>query len=142
MVTDPSAAHPVLPALADLRGLRTAPALEPAGCQALLAELTPRLAACQWFTVGVMAPSAAAAVAALRSTERALGWAPLDPDPAGTGFDAIATAVFLKGNQSNGRFLLRAESGLGEGILISGHGTADPEAGDTWGPLPLGFFGT
>jgi hypothetical protein len=140
MVFDPSAALPVHPSLADLRGLRTAPALEAAGCQALLAELTPRLAACAWFTVGVMAPSAAAAVAALRSTERALGWASLDPDPADAGPDAISGPVFLKGNQSTGRFLVRAESGLGEGILISGHCPADPEAGDTWGPLPLDFF--
>jgi hypothetical protein len=137
MATDPAQD---LPCLAHLRGLRSAPHLDPDARAALRAELDQRLAACEWFTVGVMAPSAAAAVAALRSAESSLGWEPLDPDPAGTGFDAIATAVFLKGNQSTGRFLLRAESGLGEGILISGHDTADPGAGDTWGPLPLDFF--
>jgi hypothetical protein len=48
--------------------------------------------------------------------------------------------VFLKGNQRTGLFHLRREEGLGEGILISGHGAADPAAEDTWGPLPLDLF--
>jgi hypothetical protein len=48
--------------------------------------------------------------------------------------------VFLKGNQHTGLALLRAESGLGEGVLISGHGADDPSSEDTWGPLPLDFF--
>lgn len=126
--------------LAHLRGLRSAPPLDPAARDVLRAELDQRLASCEWFTVGVMAASATAALAALRSMEMALGWEPLEPDPAEAGSDAVATAVFLKGNQSTGRFLLRAESGLGEGILISGQCPADPEAGDTWGPLPLDFF--
>jgi hypothetical protein len=138
MAPDPAAA---LPSLADLRGLRSAPTLELAGRRALRAELDRRLAACQWFTVGVMAPSAHAAVRSLRSTETALGWPPLDPDPAVAAPEVSSGPVFLKGNQSTGRFLVRSESGLGEGILISGHSPSDPEAGDTWGPLPLDFFG-
>jgi hypothetical protein len=48
--------------------------------------------------------------------------------------------VFLKGNQHTGRFLLRAEGGLGQGILITGHNPEDPSVEDTWGPLPLDFF--
>lgn len=137
MAPDSAAA---LPCLASLRGLRSAPFLEPEARDALRAELEQRLAICEWFTVGVMAPSAAAAVGALHSTERALGWPPLVSDPAEMVPEAITGPVFLKGNQSTGRFLLRAEAGLGEGILISGHCPADPEAGDTWGPLPLDFF--
>ena len=54
----------------------------------------------------------------------------------------MAGPVFLKGNQHSGQFLLRAEAGLGEGILISGHlnGEPDPALEGTWGPLPLDLF--
>ena len=128
--------------LSDLVNLRTAPALPAAQRPELRAELESRLAACDWFTVGVMAPTAAAALAALRGCERALAWPALaahgqNPDPT-----SLEGPVFLKGNQHSGHFLLRAEAGLGEGILISGHrsGEPDPAAEGTWGPLPLDFF--
>lgn len=127
-------------ALSGLRGLRSAPALTPDQSARLLAELHPLLAGCDWFTIGVMAPSAQAAVAALRAAEQANGWQALELDPAGESLDAIEGPVFLKGNQNTGRFLVRRESGLGEGILITGHSPAEPSAEDTWGPLPLGFF--
>lgn len=123
-----------------LRGLRTAPALDPAAKAALLAELAPLLARCDWFTIGVMAPSAEAAVAALRAAERANGWEALQLDPAGEALASIEGPVFLKGNQNSGRFLVRREAGLGEGILITGHSPVEPEAEDTWGPLPLDCF--
>ena len=134
-------------ALVDLRGLRTAPSLTQPERQVLRQELQERLAACDWFTVGVMAPSGAAATATLRRCEAALGWSPLAPlngrDPQGGTSAAAAEAgpVFLKGNQNTGTFSLRQENGLGEGLLISGHSPADPDAEDTWGPLPLDFFG-
>ncbi len=127
--------------LAALRGLRSAPSLDAAGRGALRAELDGLMARCDWFTVGVMAPSAAAAVACLRTLEAALGWDGLELDPAGEALEAIAGPVFLKANQNNGRFLVRRETGLGEGLLITGHSPADPDAEDTWGPLPLDFFG-
>ncbi|MEO1001516.1 MAG: DUF1824 family protein [Cyanobacteria bacterium J06638_7] len=123
-----------------LRGLHSAPALDAAGRDALLAELEPRLAACDWFTVGVMAPSAPAALGTLRQLEAALGWSPLELDGSCENPVAIEGPVFLKGNQHNGRFLLRRETGLGEGLLITGHSPADPAAEDTWGPLPLDLF--
>ena len=66
-------------ALVDLRGLRTAPSLTEPERQVLRQELQERLAACDWFTVGVMAPSGAAATATLRRCEAALGWSPLAP---------------------------------------------------------------
>ncbi|MEB3265936.1 MAG: DUF1824 family protein [Cyanobacteriota bacterium] len=125
--------------LADLRGLRTAPCVAPAVRSALVAELRQRVAACSWFTVGVMAPSPAVATAALRHCEHALGWRPLEP-ASGTGAMAIQGAVFLKGNQSTGTYSLRSEPGLGEGILITGHQPADQACEDTWGPLPLDAF--
>ncbi|KMM16981.1 DUF1824 family protein [Synechococcus sp. GFB01] len=124
-----------------LRGLRTAPVLTEAERLALRAELLPRLEACDWFTVGVMAPSAQLAVECLRQLEAALGWDPLELDPAGEALAAIEGPVFLKANQTSRRFLVRREAGLGEGLLITGHSPADPEAEDTWGPLPLDFFG-
>jgi hypothetical protein len=125
------------PGLAALRGLRTAPALEGEGCARLRRELIPRLQACGWFTIGIMAPSASAALTALRQLEAALGWTALQPGEPGAGEPG---AVFLKGNQRTGLWHLRHEQGLGEGILITGHGAADPEAEDTWGPLPLDLF--
>jgi hypothetical protein len=127
--------------LAALRGLRSAPALDGAARAALRAELEPLLARCDWFTAGVMAPSAAMAVQSLRQLETALGWQPLELDPAGEALEAIEGPVFLKGNQTTRRFLVRRETGLGEGLLITGHSPADPDAEDTWGPLPLDFFG-
>jgi hypothetical protein len=127
--------------LASLRTLRSAPDLSAQQRQSLGAELKARLAACDWFTVGVMAPSAQAALASLRQLETALGWEALELDPAGEALDAIEGPVFLKANQNSGRFLVRRETGLGEGLLISGHNSADTAAEDTWGPLPLDFFG-
>lgn len=123
--------------LEDLRGHRGAPPLSTPQRLQLQAELRQRLAACEWFTIGVMAPSCGEAWAALRSFERALGWEPL-PAPTATG-DTLGP-VFLKGHQRNGTVWLREEAGLAEGVLISGHSASDPAAEDTWGPLPLDLF--
>ena len=127
--------------LNDLCGLRSAPPLAVADSKALLAELLTGMEACEWFTAGVMADSALAALQCLRQLEQALGWPPLAPDPAGEAPEKIAGAVFLKANQHTGRFLVRPETGLGEGLLITGHNPGNPAAEDTWGPLPLDFFG-
>ena len=130
-----------LTSLKALCGLRSAPPLNGSEQGALREQLRVAMDPCDWFTIGVMAPSAAAAVAALRTCERALGWDPLELDPSGEALASIEGPVFLKGNQNNGRFLVRREGGLGEGLLITGHSAVTPEAGDTWGPLPLTFFG-
>ena len=128
--------------LAALRLLRSAPAFDRPQRAAIRGELDPLLARCDWFTVGVMAPTAGAAVACLRQLEAALGWQPLEADPACSALEAIEGPVFLKGNQTTRRYLVRRETGLGEGLLITGHSLADPDAEDTWGPLPLDFFGS
>ena len=130
-----------LSGLESLRGLRTSPQLSAEQQAELQRELQPLLQRCDWFTIGVMAPSAAAAVQALRAAEQANGWQALDLDPAGEALTSMQGPVFLKGNQNTGRFLVRRETGLGEGLLITGHSPADPDAEDTWGPLPLTFFG-
>ena len=128
--------------LASLLGLRSAPEdLDGPSRAGLRAELDPLLQRCDWFTVGVMAPSASAAVACLRALEVAQGWDPLELDPACEALEVIEGPVFLKANQNNGRFLVRRETGLGDGLLITGHSPVDPDAEDTWGPLPLDFFG-
>lgn len=123
--------------LAGLRGLRTAPSLDGETGSLLRRELCARLGACEWFTIGIMAPSAASALTALRQLEAAQGWPNLQPGDPGEGEPG---PVFLKGNQRTGLFHQRREEGLGEGILITGHGAADPDAEDTWGPLPLDLF--
>jgi len=123
--------------LADLRGLRSSPTLDGPQRQALRQELLQVLPPFPWFTLGVMAPSAAAAIACLRRWERALGWSPLAGEEVGVGDEG---PVFLKGNQRSGTFLVRREEGLGEGVLISGQDSTDPTAGQTWGPLPLDLF--
>jgi len=128
-----------LAGLADLCGLRTAPAIDSQQRQRILRELEALVEGCEWFTIGVMAPSEPAALAALRSCERALGWGPLAA--AVHDVPALPGPVFLKGNQSTGLFRLRPEAGLGDGLLITGHHRSDPTVEGTWGPLPLDFFG-
>jgi hypothetical protein len=130
-----SLAAAATPLLNALRSARTAPELTQSERQELRAELDGALQRCPWFTIGVMAPTATAAIEALRRCEQALGWPTLvadDPDAA-----AIEGAVFLKGNQRTGTFLVRQEDGLGVGVLISGQNSEQPELADTWGPLPL-----
>ena len=122
--------------LNDLARLRGAPVLTPEAAQALRGELEQAMAAASWFTIGVMAPSADAALTSLRSLEASQGWEPLkvvdstaEPGP-----------VVLKANQKGGSIRIRIEHGLGEGILISGHGDDESQPSTTWGPLPLNFF--
>ena len=90
--------------------------------------------------MGVGASLLGAAVVALRAVEASLTCPALELDPAGEALDTIDGPVFLKANQNTGRFLVRREAGLGEGVLITGHSPADPAAEDTWGPFPLDFF--
>jgi hypothetical protein len=123
--------------LADLRGLRSAPPLTPAQRQQLQVELRQRLAACEWCTIGVMAPGSGPAQTALLSFQQALGWPPFAAAPQP---EELEGSVFLKGHQRTGSLWMRAEAGLGEGVLISGHSDTNPEVEDTWGPLPLDFF--
>ena len=122
--------------LADLARLRGAPELLPQIRGELRGELDQAMANVCWFTIGVMAPSMERAITALRSLEQSQQWEPLqlvdspkEPGP-----------VFLKANQKGGTIRIRIEHGLGEGILISGHGDDDITPSTTWGPLPLDFF--
>ena len=127
---------PIIRTLADFGSLRTAPELQPEQRVALAQELVEVMKAFDWFTVGIMAPSADAALTALRSLEQALHWEPMRLDNQ----QGEPGPVFLKANQSTGLIRIRVEHGLGEGVLISGHSHDPNQAGTTWGPLPLDFF--
>ena len=122
--------------LADLARLRSAPELLPHIRDQLRQELTQAMENARWFTIGVMAPSVDQALSALRSLEQSQQWesmelvnSPEEPGP-----------VFLKANQKGGTIRIRIENGLGEGVLISGHGDDETTPSTTWGPLPLDFF--
>ena len=122
--------------LNDLARLREAPQLTPETAEQLRLELSGAMAESTWFTIGIMAPSATTALTALRSLERSQGWSELD---------VVETTeesgpVFLKANQKGNSVRIRIEHGLGQGILISGHGDDDSQPSTTWGPLPLNFF--
>ena len=126
----------VITNLNDLARLRGAPELLPQTKDQLRQELNLAMRNASWFTIGVMAPSMEQALAALRSLEQSQEWEPLEivdrPNEAGP--------VFLKANQKGGTIRIRIEHGLGEGMLISGHGDDETSPSTTWGPLPLDFF--
>ena len=124
--------------LDDLRGHRTAPPLTDVQRQKLQEELRQRVGACEWCTIGVMAPGSEAAQAALVSFQQALGWEPFEESSVGA--DLSSGSVFLKGHQRTGKVWVRHEAGLGEGVLVSGHSESNSDVEDTWGPLPLDFF--
>ena len=72
----------------------------------------------------------------LRALETSQGWPPMElvQEAESDG------PVFLKANQKEGTVRIRLETGLGEGVLVSGH-SADPSRfTPTWGPFPLTFF--
>ena len=127
---------PSIQSLKDLSRLREAPTLDQSTADQLHQELEIALSQSNWFTIGVMAPSTEQALSALRSLEQSQQWEPMElvdsPEQSGP--------VFLKANQKGGTVRIRIEHGLGEGILISGHGDDDTTPSTTWGPLPLDFF--
>ena len=127
--------------LAALRGLRSAPPLTTPQRLQLRRELEQAISPYPWFTLGVMAPTAETAIAALRQVEAALGWSELQPaDPAPMTTTEPVASVFLKGNQRTGLYQLRSEAGLGQGLLIAGQEAPEGIASETWGPLPLDLF--
>ena len=122
--------------LADLNRLRTAPELGLAQRQALRQELDQAMQGADWFTVGVMAGSEQQAITSLRALEDSQGWEALDLVQQA---DADGP-VFLKANQKEGTVRVRIETGLGEGVLITGHSSDPAQFSPTWGPFPLDFF--
>ncbi len=122
--------------LNQLSRLRTAPELSIDERRTISEELSVQMHLMNWFTVGVMATSADRALKALRSLEDSLGWEPMDVVDS----TEASGPVYLKANQKTGSIRIRIEKGLGEGILISGHGDDAGQQSTIWGPLPLNFF--
>ena len=119
----------------DLEILRSAPALEKSQADALFIELLSICKEAEWFTVGIMAPTAKEAVESLRHVEKRLKL----PSFKSVQVPTETGPVFLKANQKSGEFHIRIEYGLGEGILLScQHDDTLPT--QTLGPFPLDFF--
>ena len=124
--------------LKDLSRLRTAPFLSVDEREFIIPELNQEMNQFRWFTVGIMASTAEQAIESLRTLELHQNW---------SRHDLIAERdlegpVYLKANQQTLTARLRIEHGLGEGILISGHGIDNTQPSATWGPLPLDLFAT
>ncbi len=122
--------------LSDLKVLRTAPKLNQKQVKYLFKELIEAMKKAEWFTIGIMAESAASALISIRQIEDYFSWSRMQltekPEKEGP--------VFLKANQNTGNIHIRIEHGLGEGILISGQHSNPENPTYTWGPLPLDFF--
>ena len=127
---------PAINGLADLNRLRSAPPLSAIERKNLKTELIAEMSHFAWFTVGVMASSSTEAMTCLRDLELAMGW----PSMQLADETRIDSGVFLKANQSTGCIRIRAEEGLGQGFLLSGHQVESQHSGPTWGPLPLDLF--
>ena len=127
---------PAINGLADLNRLRSAPPLSAIERKNLKTELIAEMSHFAWFTVGVMASSSIEAMTCLRDLELAMGW----PSMQLADETRIDSGVFLKANQSTGCIRIRAEEGLGQGFLLSGHQVESQQSGPTWGPLPLDLF--
>ncbi len=127
---------PAINGLADLNRLRSAPPLSAIERKNLKTELIAEMSHFAWFTVGIMASSSIEAMTCLRDLELAMGW----PSMQLADETRIDSAVFLKANQSTGCIRIRAEEGLGQGFLLSGHQVESQHSGPTWGPLPLDLF--
>ena len=122
--------------LSDLNRLRTAPVLNSIDKALLIPELQQQMTLYSWFTAGIMALTADQAVQSLRQLEQHQAWDAHDL----MSDSELDGPVYLKANQKTLTARLRIEHGLGEGILISGHGNDNTEPSATWGPLPLDFF--
>ena len=131
---------PAITGLADLNRLRSAPPLSSLERENLKTELIAEMNHFTWFTVGIMASSSTEAMTCLRDLELAMGWPSMQLEDK----TRIDSGVFLKANQSTGCIRIRAEVGLGEGFLLSGHQVESQQSGSqsgpTWGPLPLDLF--
>ena len=122
--------------LNDLKSLRDAPALSSDQAKDLLKELILYMNDADWFTIGIMAPSATLAIFILKEMESRFKWPAMQVEqkPSEDG------PVFLKANQKTGAIHVRIEYGLGEGVLLSCQHNEEKNNAETFGPFPLDFF--
>ena len=122
--------------LEDLDKLRSAPKLNQRQARELLNQVEHVIHKADWVTIGVMSPSFAKGINAIRNVEEKFKYdemkcitLPISDGP-----------IFIKANQKTGEIHARIEYGLGEGILISCHYYDTSIFARTVGPLPLDFF--
>ena len=122
--------------LVDLNNLRTAPRLCNSQVKKLLGELEANILNADWITIGIMAPCDIEAIETLKSISKKYSTIKFE------NLDSLHAdgSVFLKGNQKTGNAFVRAEIGLGQGILITCQYDNEVEESNTYGPLPLDFF--
>ena len=122
--------------LADLNKYKTAPRLDVDQTQKLSKELDLKIMNSDWLTIGVMAKSDIEAKVALITITKKYPFI-LFKD-----FAELQARgnVFLKANQKTGEVYIRAEYGLGEGILLTCQYDDPSKNSITYGPFPLSFF--
>ena len=122
--------------LADLNKYKTAPVLDSYQSQKLSVELDSKIEDSDWLTIGVMAKSDVEAKIALRTIIQKYSFIKFKD------FESLKALgnVFLKGNQKTGEVYIRAEYGLGEGILLTCQYNDLSKDSMTYGPFPLTFF--
>ena len=122
--------------LVDLDSLRSAPQLSKCQIKKLLKELEAKVFAADWLTIGIMAFNDYEAIKALHSISKKY------PSIEFSNLNSLhaSGSVFLKANQKTGNVFIRAENGIGEGILLTCQYDKESEGSCTFGPLPLDFF--
>ena len=122
--------------LIDLNRYKTAPLLDLNQTQKLAKELNTKIGNSDWITIGVMAKSDIEAKIALQTIIQKYSFKNFKDfkDLKASGY------VFMKGNQKTGEVYMRAEYGLGEGILLTCQYDDLSQNSITYGPFPLKFF--
>ena len=122
--------------LLDLNSFRSAPQLSNKQIKKLQEELDTNIKNADWITIGIMAPSDFAAIAALKSISKKYSSIEFND------LESLHAngSVFLKGNEKTRKVFIRSENGLGEGILLTCQYDHEYKESDTFGPLPLNFF--
>ena len=122
--------------LSDLNKYKTAPLLDLSQSKKLAKELDIKIGKSDWITIGVMAKSDMEAKIALQTIIQKYSFKNFKDfkDLKASGY------VFMKGNQKTGEVYMRAEYGLGEGILLTCQYDDLSRDSITYGPFPLKFF--
>ena len=122
--------------LTDLDSLRSAPNLNKTDSLRIINQIDKKIINCDWLTIGIMAHSDIEAKDALNSIIRRYDYKFFK------NFNQISVNgnVFLKANQKTGEVYIRAENGLGEGILLTCQYDDLSTHSKTYGPFPLKLF--
>ena len=122
--------------LTDLNSLKSAPVLNKIESRKLINQIDKKIMNSDWITIGIMAHSDVEAKESLNSIIRRYDYKSFK------NFIQISVQgnVFLKANQKTGEVYIRAENGLGEGILLTCQYDDLSTDSKTYGPFPLNMF--